>query len=818
MKQKKEKLSSDSGFFQISNDIIPYACHYNENTILTKNGELLQVIRIYAEPKNDIHSIHTQTDDMSQKSKLIELSNLRSAIRVAILDSVKTKEFAFWIHTFREVVDMQIFTQFENEFANHINNLWNSGNDISHKYGSTLYVTILIEGKKINTKGLAQFFEYTNRQKTQVVCDEFFEKQLEKLNKVTSRIFESILKTNKAEILSIQERDGIMFSKILEFFARLLNLSKLQIPLDFAECSKMINLSDFSFHENYAQAFGPYSTKFFASITTKQYIDASKSAIDEILQLAGQFVIYQTFNFINSDFAESTSMEQLKVFEISNSKKLIEGLGLKSDPNLPVSQKDIEYGEGQIGIIVFANTKEELDTTLATMWEKMSKIGLVAVKDDIMLETSFYAYLPGNFGFLQRRTTIRTSKIAGLASVDHYPLGKKTENKWGDAISVFVTKNNMAYFFNFHDETGSGNTIIFGNDTQGKAAFINFLICQSLKFDPRVICIDFGPKSKQLFSLINGTSVTIEPYPNEDQIVPIFNIFAMLDNPSQNSNITSLVDQKFIVSFLYDIFVFCDVDEDIAREEINNIADALEENNQVFKRMSDVATVCTNEDAKDAILTFAEGGEYGHIFDCESDIFDYEKHHLSIDILNVCEEEVFTLVFSYIYFRLNRSVSSRTILKVDKPEVIFQKIELGQEEFCKWLDFLALHDTVFIASVDMFHENCALYLAHKNDKFSTTISFYHEIYFYYAKNQQIVNEIFEVNVKNKINERIRFLEDDKIRNMIILHGGKTVFVKFDFDAIASVVAILSGIEVSPEVSETLMNKEIPLEEKMRLIG
>lgn len=44
--------SSDSNLYnKASEDFVPVACHYDEYTLLTKNGELLQTIQI-----NGIHS------------------------------------------------------------------------------------------------------------------------------------------------------------------------------------------------------------------------------------------------------------------------------------------------------------------------------------------------------------------------------------------------------------------------------------------------------------------------------------------------------------------------------------------------------------------------------------------------------------------------------------------------------------------------------------------------------------------------------------------------------------------------------------------
>ena len=65
---------------------IPYACHYDSNTILTKNGELLQTIKIVG-----------FTYETLGGSSL----SLRDTVRKAVLERVKSSNFALYFHTVR---------------------------------------------------------------------------------------------------------------------------------------------------------------------------------------------------------------------------------------------------------------------------------------------------------------------------------------------------------------------------------------------------------------------------------------------------------------------------------------------------------------------------------------------------------------------------------------------------------------------------------------------------------------------------------------------------------------------------------------------
>ena len=59
--------------------LFPYVCHYDENTILIKNGELLQIIRITG---------------FSSTMVISELVSLREAVRQALMENVKDSNIA----------------------------------------------------------------------------------------------------------------------------------------------------------------------------------------------------------------------------------------------------------------------------------------------------------------------------------------------------------------------------------------------------------------------------------------------------------------------------------------------------------------------------------------------------------------------------------------------------------------------------------------------------------------------------------------------------------------------------------------------------
>ena len=81
-KQKDNSKREDS----VVHNFIPYACYYDKNTILTKNGELLQSIRVKG------LSYDTSGGDDSLRDSLVQ----------HVFKRVPSNKFSFYLHTIRE--------------------------------------------------------------------------------------------------------------------------------------------------------------------------------------------------------------------------------------------------------------------------------------------------------------------------------------------------------------------------------------------------------------------------------------------------------------------------------------------------------------------------------------------------------------------------------------------------------------------------------------------------------------------------------------------------------------------------------------------
>ena len=108
------KKQADSG----RNEFIPYHSHYNQHTLITKNGELLQIIKI----SGNIQGQLCENADGIHEA-------VRETIRQVMTIGEITTKFSFWLHTIRRYTPVNYKhinnnPEFADSFAGYVNAKW----------------------------------------------------------------------------------------------------------------------------------------------------------------------------------------------------------------------------------------------------------------------------------------------------------------------------------------------------------------------------------------------------------------------------------------------------------------------------------------------------------------------------------------------------------------------------------------------------------------------------------------------------------------------------------------------------------------------
>ena len=486
-------------------EFIPYYCHYNAHTLLTKNGELLQTIKISVNSKG-----------LNYESGTDATTIVREVIRVALTKHVKSDKMAIWLHTFRKREAIRYKGHFRETLAAKVHERWQQIHRWKYQYYNEIYVTIVQEGQSSNLTDMDHFRHLIFNSHNRVFRNSYLDAIAQELDATVKAVLASVNQTFVANRLTVVERvpdpndmkvgQAVFYSEPMEFLGNILNLRSESMLLPQLDLSRALPTTKHTFGFNALETKTEEGKRRFGAILSlKQYREVPSETIDRLLQAPMEFIISQTFHFIPHTGALKQYREQKELFDISGDSYCIGASGI-ADMMSSLSDKATDFGEHQTTLMVLCDELKQLDGEIIKVQSAFAELGLITIREDIKLEEVFWSQLPANFEFIRRKDTVNTSRIAGFARLNRYPQGLSTGNHWGDAVTIFSTLVGSPYFFNFHDQD-NGHTMIFDfnsfNDQFG-AILMNFLLCESRKFDGRLYVFDRKRSADLLFEKLGG--------------------------------------------------------------------------------------------------------------------------------------------------------------------------------------------------------------------------------------------------------------------------------------------------------------------------
>lgn len=495
-------------------DFIPYACHYNADTILTKNGELMQTIKIVGFSFELVDS---------------EGVDLRDTIRQAVHDGLISDDFAVWFHTIRRRKNLSVGGTYQETFPKYVHDVWNKRHDWEHKYTNELFITVVRDGETGSIRNPQRFMRalFTHRDVSE--REKHLAQMHAELNAAVNRMLQR-LQSYGAHKLSTYQKKGVHYSEPLRFLGKILKLHEEEMPLADMDASHQLATHDVAFGFDAMEVRAPDGKRRFgAMLTIKEYKELSLAAIDEFLQLPEEFIVTQSMDFINHAKAYKAFKYQHYIIGLSKDEKFANISGLQdiidSDHGQPT-----DYGEQQLSIFLVADDMKHLNRYIERTVEALNSLGIVAMREDLKLEESYWAQLPGNFPFLKRLKPINASRIGGFANISNLPAGKADENYWGPAVTVFNTAANTPYFFNFHIND-VGHTTIIGPYGAGKTVLLNFLLSEARKFNNKLFFFDQDHGAEIFIRALGGRYASLSPQKSDVPLNPL-----QLDDTPGNRN------------------------------------------------------------------------------------------------------------------------------------------------------------------------------------------------------------------------------------------------------------------------------------------
>lgn len=772
----KNLLSGDSAArFEVPvPDFTPYACHYNEETILTRNGELLQVIKITG-------FSHEKVDGKKVA--------LRDTVRSAVLENIKGSDFALWFHTVRRKRSLDPAGKYESKFAKDLHSAWTHKHYWNDKYVNELYVSIIYEGQKIGVKTPQDFLKSLSLKGVERQHNEYLEKSHEKLCVAVDGMLETLAPYGATRLGIVEDSSGV-HSELLQFFGKITHLAETKIPLPIIDLAEYMATHKVAFGNNTLEVLGPTGKHFAAILSIKEYHELSNVAIDKFLQLPIQFIVTQTLDFINGKKAMDSFDYQDYILTVSKDERFrhISGIDniIKNNMGSP-----IDYGEHQLIIMLIEDNIKKLEIEVKRSLDELSELGIVTVREDLQIEQCYWSQLPANFSYICRKRPINTARIAGFASLHNFPAGQQFDNHWGNAVTIFRTALGTPYFFNFH-EGNNGHTVIIGPRGAGKTVMLNFFISESRKFNSKLFFFDQHRAAKVFIRAIGGKYIVTDPI----STMPDYRFNPLL-LPDTAEN------RLFLQRWLGYLLSAGNVD--LTEEEITLIEQVVaelyllpEENHQlasIAHLFGEDSSVAEEGSLRHRLSMWIDGGKYGCLFDNQQENFDWNVPIWGVDVSQLLESpsELLGAVLSYYFHRVNQSLDgSPAVVVIDEAWSVLDN-KFFAPMLAEWFDYLRQHNAIIILASESIEHASKSKITHTiMDSFAT------QIYLPNPQANAAYKEVFGLTTKE-----FALLTSMKLinRHFLLKQGEDAIVGELNLVGFKELLAVLSGGDERVDIME-----------------
>ena len=473
---------------------LPYARHIDAHTIETRDGLLMQTVRL--------GGLLFETADGDEL-------DYRAELRDAMLRVIGTSRFAIYHHLVRRRADAELDGSFPDQFSQRLDDTWRARLAGKQLYVNELFLTIVrrpLQGRVGIADRVRGWFARTSQRDAALIAGE---KQA--LDNARDALVAALGAYDPRLLGTYESADGVR-SEPLEFLSYLVNGKMQPMVVPHGDIGHHLPARRISFGRDTVELAPAEHLErgFLALVSIKDWPSLTMPGMfDELTRLPFEMTMSQSFAFVERREAlgrMNLALRRMRSAE-DEAVSLRDELGLAKDE---VAAGRAGFGEHHTTIAIHADDLERLNRHVAETIALLADLGITAVREDMALEPAFWAQFPANFRYIARRGLVSTTNFAGFASLHNFPVGRARRNHWGEAVTLFETTAAGPYFFNFHQHD-LGNFTIIGPSGSGKTVVLNFLLAQARRFRPRTIFFDKDRGAELFIRAIGGSYDRLRP-------------------------------------------------------------------------------------------------------------------------------------------------------------------------------------------------------------------------------------------------------------------------------------------------------------------
>ncbi len=458
---------------------IPYSAHVAETLLKTSGGDFVQAFRLGGA------SFESADDD--------QLNNWHERLNVT-WRNIASANVSLWVHVIRRrerfagepVTDQGFAGRLAEKYQRRLATETLMVNDL---YLSVVYRPVAGAATGLVSKALARSPRHRGQEDLEAAID-----ACAKLGQTV----EASLARYEPEMLGIYCYGEKHYSRLLEFLGLLVNGEHQRMPLPRAPIAEVLATTRPIFGSEVIEYRLPTETRVGAMLGIKEYpTPSSVGMYNALLSAPFPFVLTQSFTFLSKAAGQGllqrqhARMANAGDFAVSQAEELVDALDALTSNEFVMGDHHFTLQvladtPTSIGKNVFAERIKRLNDAVALARTMLADTGMTVAREDLALESAFWAQLPANFRDRPRKAPITSRNFAAMAAFHNFPVGRATGNHWGSALTMLITSSHSPYYFSLHasdpnDPDGgsrkdTGHTFICGPTGSGKTVFIGFLV------------------------------------------------------------------------------------------------------------------------------------------------------------------------------------------------------------------------------------------------------------------------------------------------------------------------------------------------------
>lgn len=749
---------------------IPYVRHVDDKAIALDSGALLAMIAL--------DGVSFETADPLDLNALTRDLN-------TLYRNVADERLALWAHVIRRRENEYPGGEFQSGFSRGLNEAYRTRMVGADLFRNDLYLSLLWSPDSELTGRFAAFI--SRLRKPWKARFQFDLDDLKRLQDAVADVSAG-LKRFGPRVLSLAERDGLIFSEPSEVLHQLVGGRREMVPLTHGRISSAIYSDRIIVGRETIEVRHEGASRFAGMFGFKEYPARTRpDMVDGLLTVPCELILTQSFSFLSKADARKVMARKQNQMVSAGDKasSQIEELDRALDE---LESNRFAIGDHHLTLAVFADTVSELTENLAKCRMHLTNGGALVAREDLGLEAAWWAQLPGNFRYRLRSGAITSRNFAGLSAFHSYPAGQQEGNEWGPAVALLKTASGSPFYLNLH-HGDLGNTFVGGPSGSGKTALLNFILAQCEKFGAHVVLFDKDRGADLFVRAVGGTYLPL-PTGRPTGCAPLKGLEFTPDNRVFLARwISKLIDtqsRELTVAETRDL-----------AQGIDGLADLPVER----RTIGALRAFLDNTDPEGLaarLHRWEKGGPLGWVFDNDTDDIGIGEKILGYDMTDFLDnEEIRAPMMAYLFHRIEQLIDGRRIIIVidefwkaldddDFRDLAHNKLKtIRKQNGLMLFATQSLRDAIKSPIAHTIIEQCATQIFMPNPRGAQED---------YVGGFKLTGREFELISRELSIESRRFL---------VKQGHNSVVAELNLDGLDDELAILSGRTLNTELADAI---------------